>query len=70
MGFYVGLYGQTVGEDGPCNFSLLFGQYRHLQTEYLRKLNPCEDFESKKALLARQITEILHIEPNKIVQKS
>ena len=37
---------------------------------YLRKLKPCEYFESKKTLVARQITEILHIEPNKIVQKS
>ena len=37
---------------------------------YLRKLNPCEYFESKKTLFARQITEILHIKPTKIVQKS
>ena len=37
---------------------------------YLRELNPCEYFESKKTLVAHQITEILHIEPTKIVQKS
>ena len=55
---------------GPCNLSTLFAQYRHLQTMYLRKLNPCEYFESKKTLVARQITEILHIESTKIVQKS
>ena len=70
MGFYIGLYGQAVDEDGPCNLSILFGQYRHLQTLYLRNLNPCEYFESKKILVARQITEILHIESTKIVQKS
>ena len=70
MSFYIGLYGQAVDEDGPCNLSILFDQYRHLQTMYLRKLNPCKNFESKKILVARQITEILHIEPTKIVQKS
>ena len=70
MGFYVGLYGQAVDEDGPCNLSIFFGQYRHLQTMYSRKLNPCEYFESKKTLVAPQITDILHIEPTKIVQKS
>ena len=37
---------------------------------YLRELNPCEFFESKNTLIARQITEILLIEPTKIVQKS
>ena len=37
---------------------------------YLRELNPCEHFESKKTLVARQVTEILYTEPTKIVQKS
>ena len=70
MGFYIRLYGQAADEDGPCNFSILFGQYRHLKTMYLRKLNPWEYFESKKTLVARHKTEILHIERTKIVQKS
>ena len=70
MGFYIGLYGQAVDEDGPCNLSVLFGQYRHLQTMYLRKFNPYEYFERKKTLVARQITEILHIGTTKIVKKS
>ena len=70
VGFYIGLYGQAVDEDGPCNLSVLFGQYRHLQTMYLRKFNPYEYFERKKTLVARQITEILHIGTTKIVKKS
>ena len=37
---------------------------------YLRKLNPYEYFESENTLIVRQITEILHIEPTKIEQKS
>ena len=70
VGFYIGLYGQAVDEDGPCNLSILFGQYRYLQTMYLRKLNTGKYFESKKTRVARQITEMLDIEPTKIVQKS
>ena len=37
---------------------------------YLRKLNPSVYFESKKTLVTRQITEILQIEPTKMVKKS
>ena len=37
---------------------------------YLRKLNTGKYFESKKTRVARQITEMLDIEPTKIVQKS
>ena len=70
MGFYIGLYGQAVDEDGRCNLSILFAQYKHLQTMYLRELNPCEYFKSKKTLVARLIIEIVYIEPIKIVQKS
>ena len=67
VGVYIGLYGQAVNDDGPCNLSILFSQNRHLQIMYLRDLNPCEYFESKKTLVARQITEILHIESSIIV---